>query len=121
MSSQNMSSHINELRNFQAIITKKLLNKFGIYDKEAIDEWGWFIDPEINYYKPQLIKYISIPTTIQEEKSNIRSIKSIKSIKSINHFTNELVFNEQTDSTSYYIKLVKLITVLSLVYILTVI
>jgi hypothetical protein len=118
MSSQNMSSHINELRNFQAIITKKLLNKFGIYDKEAIDEWGWFIDPEINYYKPQLIKYISIPTTIQEENSKFRSIKSIKSI---NHFTNELVFNEQTDSTSYYIKLVKLITVLSLVYILTVI
>ena len=115
MSSPNMSSHINELRNFQAIITKKLLNKFGIYDKEAMDEWGWFIDPEINYYKPQLIKYISILTTIQEEKSKIRSIKSI------NHFTNELVFNEQTDSTSYYIKLVKLITVLSLVYILTVI
>ena len=113
--SQEMKNRINELQIFQAIISKKLLDKFGINNTETIDEWGWFIDPEINYYKPQLIKYISIPTTIQEEKSKIRSIKSI------NHFTNELVFNEQTDSTSYYIKLVKLITVLSLVYILTVI
>ena len=76
--SQEMKNRINELRNFQAIITKKLLNKFGIYDKEAIDEWGWFIDPEINYYKPQLIKYISIPTTIQEEKSNIRSTAAVE-------------------------------------------
>lgn len=105
--SQEMKNRINELRNFQSIITTKIFNKFGINDKEAADEWGWFIDPEINYYKKQIVTQFSIPTTIQEEKS------------SINHF---IVSNEQTATvtTSYYINIVKLITVLSLAYILIV-
>jgi hypothetical protein len=120
--SQEMKNRINELQRFQAIISKKLLNKFGINDTERIDEWGWFIDPEINYFKKQIVTQFSIPTTIQEE------IPKIRSIKSINHFTNEFVFNEQTatatatetETTSYFIILVKLITVLSLSYILIV-
>ena len=105
--SQEMKNRINELRNFQAIITTKIFNKFGIDDKESVDEWGWFIDPEINYYKKQIVTQFSIPTTIQEEKS------------SINHF---IVSNEQTATvtTSYYINIVKFITVLSLAYILLV-
>ena len=110
--SQEMKNRINELRNFQSIITTKIFNKFGINDKETFDEWGWFIDPEINYFKKQIVTQFTIPTTIEEEKSTI------------NHFTNELVFNEQattaTVTTSYYINIVKFITILSLAYILIV-
>jgi len=72
-----------------------------------VDEWGWFIDPEINYFKKQIVTQFTIPTTIQEEKS-------------INqHFTNDLA-TTATITTSYYINIVKLITVLSLAYILIV-
>jgi len=105
--SQEMKNRINELRNFQSIITTKIFNKFGINDKESVDEWGWFIDPEINYFKKQIVTQFTIPTTIQEEKS-------------INqHFTNDLA-TTATITTSYYINIVKLITVLSLAYILIV-
>ena len=112
--SQEMKNRVNELRNFQSIIAKKLLNKFGINNKEAKDEWGWFIDPEINYFKKQIVTQFSIPTTIKEEIPKLRSTESIQ------HFN---VFNEQTTTTattSYFIILVKLITVLSLSYILIV-
>jgi len=111
--SQEMKNRINELRNFQSIITTKIFNKFGINDKESVDEWGWFIDPEINYFKKQIVTQFTIPTTIQEEKS-------------INqHFTNDLATTATTATTatittSYYINIVKLITVLSLAYILIV-
>ena len=118
-------SHINELRRFQAIITTKIKNKFGRTDpnlETKDEEWGWFIDPEINYYKPYYVKHILIPITIQEEKSIIRSTEYIRSIKST-HFNNEIVFNEATVATiatSYYVNIVKLITLCSLVYILIV-
>ena len=111
--SQEMKNRVNELRNFQSIIAKKLLNKFGINNKEAKDEWGWFIDPEINYFKKQIVTQFSIPTTIQEEIPKLRSTESIQ------HFN---VFDQQTATvtTSYYINIVKFITILSLAYILIV-
>ena len=112
--SQEMKNRINELQIFQAIISKKLLNKFGIKNKDTKDEWGWFIDPEINYFKKQIVTQFSIPTTIQEDAT-----ESIRSIKSIQHFN---VFDEQTATitSSYYINIVKFITILSLAYILIV-
>ena len=106
-----MSSRINELVKFQAIISKKLLNKFGINNNhtETIDEWGWFIDPEINYFKTQIVTLITIQKTIQEEMPKIRSIKSIHNLH------NQII--EVNVSESNYITIVGLVTLFSLFYI----
>ena len=104
-----MSSRINELVKFQAIISKKLLDKFGINNTETIDEWGWFIDPEINYFKTQIVTLITIQKTIQEEMPKIRSIKSIHNIH------NQII--EVNVSESNYISIVGLMTLFSLFYI----
>ena len=110
--SQEMKNRINELQIFQAIISKKLLNKFGIKNKDTKDEWGWFIDPEINYFKKQIVTQFSIPTTIQEE---IPKIRSIKSIHNIHNFHNELTHPNVSESN--YTNIVGLATLFSLFYI----
>jgi hypothetical protein len=75
--SQEMKNIINDLRMFQSYITVKLLNKFkntSNYYFNTEDEWGWFIDPEINNNKPFILKHFSTckPAKLStRERSNI--------------------------------------------------
>lgn len=108
-----MKNIVNELRMFQSFITIKLLNKFGIVNKD--EEWGWFIDPEINLYKPNIVKHCSTLATIQEEKL-ISKIRSMKSIQNLNNLHNEI--NKNNEGTNKYITVVCVTTLISLIYIL---
>jgi len=118
--SPEMKNRINELQRFQAIISKKLLNKFGINNNhnETIDEWGWFIDPEINYFKTQIVTQFSIPTTIQEEIPKIgytECKRYTECIHNINNIHNQII--QVNVSESNYINIVGLATLFSLFYI----
>lgn len=119
-----MSNRINELRNFQSIISKKILRKFSINHSNSRNGWGWFVDPELDYnYKFNKNKYttskhISIPNTIQE-------YPKIRSIKSINNFHDDLAFEMMDNKTTNtretnYINIVGIATLVSLIYILIV-
>jgi hypothetical protein len=113
-----MKNIINDLRMFQSYITVKLLNKFkntSNYNFDSEDEWGWFIDPEINNNKPFILKHFSTLTTIQEENIT-KEITKISSIKSIHHFNNELK-QVHYESNHNYIAIVGLTTLFSLIYI----
>lgn len=111
--SHEMKNIVNELRMFQSFITIKLLNKFGIVNKD--EEWGWFIDPEIHLYKPKIVKHCSTLATIQEEKL-IPIIHSMKSIQNLNNSHYEM--NQKNESTNKYITVVCVTTLISLIYIL---
>lgn len=111
--SQEMKNIVNELRMFQSFITMKLLNKFGIVNKD--EEWGWFIDPEINSYKPKIVKHCSTLSTIKEENL-IPKIRSMKSIQNFNNIDYEL--KQHNENTNKYITVVCLTTLISLIYIL---
>lgn len=115
--SQEMKNIKNELRNFQSIISKKILNKFGIVSNTDFndEEWGWFIDPEIIYLcKPTIVKHCSTLTTIQEENL-IPKIRSMKSIQNFNNLHYEVIQNYE--NTNKYITVVCLTTLFSLMYI----
>ena len=110
--SQEMKNIVNELLMFQSYITIKLLNKFGIVNKD--EEWGWFIDPEIKLYKPTIVKHCSTLATIQEEKL-IPIIHSMKSIQNLNNLHNEI--NQDNEGTNKYITVVCITSLISLIYI----
>jgi hypothetical protein len=110
--SQEMKNIVNELLMFQSYITIKLLNKFGIVNKD--EEWGWFIDPEINLYKPTIVKHCSTLATIQEENL-IPKIRSMKSIQNLNNLHYEM--NQKNEGTNKYITVVCVTTLISLIYI----
>jgi|688.fasta_scaffold223719_2 hypothetical protein len=117
-SSQEMKNIINDLRMFQSYISVKLLNKFKKISKHNFnteDEWGWFIEPEINNDKPFILKHFSTLTTIKEEKMT-KEITKIRSIKSIQNFNYE--FKQVYYKNNYnYIAIVGLTTLFSLIYI----
>jgi hypothetical protein len=117
--SQEMKNIVNELLMFQSYITIKLLNKFGIVNKD--EEWGWFIDPEINLYKPTIVKHCSTLATIQEENliPKIRSMKSIQNLNNLHYEMNQKnVIKQNNENTNKYITVVCVTTLISLIYIL---
>jgi len=65
----------------------------NIKDQQLDNEWGWFIDIELNYH-PTVFKkssqYVSIPKTIQEYPS----IRSMKSINNLYHTSIEFEINK---------------------------
>ena len=116
--SQEMKNIIKELQTFQSYITVKLLNKYkntlnNNFNTE--DEWGWFIDPEINYNKNFILKHFSTLTTIKEENIT-KEITNIKSIKSLHNFNNEST-QVHYESNYNYIAIVGITTLFSLLYI----
>lgn len=128
--SQKINNNLYDLRRFQSIISKKIFNKFDLNKSILKDEWGWFVDPELNYnlnknkYSKNVYgsKDISIPETIQE-------YPKICSIKTINNFHDELIFESKKDnkyvanvssSQINYTNIVGVVTLISLVYILMV-
>lgn len=123
--SQKINDNLYDLRRFQSIISKKIFKKFGFNKSISKDEWGWFVDPELNYnfnknkYSKNSPKYVSIPETIKE-------YPKIRSMKSINNF-HELIFEPDKKSSSNvrssqtnYANIVGVVTLISLVYILMV-
>ena len=89
-----MSQNLNSIKKDNSISTSMMTFKdnymyfTGIKDPYFENEWGWFIDIELNsdpiriikypyHYKPS--KYVSVPKTIKEYPS-IRSTKSIQNL-----------------------------------------
>jgi hypothetical protein len=86
---KNNSEQLNELRRYSSMISNKIFAKFGIITNNSKEEWGWFVDPELNYHlfnKNKYVKnvyatkHVSIPETIKEYPK-IRSRQSITNLK----------------------------------------
>jgi hypothetical protein len=85
------------------MLSKKIFMKFGINESDSKEEWGWFVDPELNYYifdkknkytkNVYTTKHVSIPETIKEYE--YPSIRSRQSMTNLNNFE----LNESSSST----------------------
>jgi hypothetical protein len=91
--SNNNNNQLDELRRYSIMLSKRIFMKFGINTSDSKEEWGWFIDPELNYHMFNKNKYaknvyttkhVSIPETIKEYPS----IRSRQSITNLNDFEN---------------------------------
>jgi hypothetical protein len=125
--SQKNNVSLEKLKRDQSLLTKKIFMKFGNNILHmTTDEWGWFVDPELNNvfnknkYSQNInkLKHVLIPETIEE-------YPTIRSLKSMNNFNdeifktdkNELKNNTNTDTESS-IYVVGAVTIISLLYIL---
>jgi len=96
----NNNNQLNEFRKYSIMLSNKIFMKFGINTtSSAKEEWGWFVDPELNYHMFNKNKYnknvyttkhVSIPETINEYPR----IRSRQSITNLNDLENNKISNK---------------------------
>ena len=128
----NNSNQLNEFRKYSIMLSNKIFMKFGINTtSSAKEEWGWFVDPELNYHlfnKNKYVKnvyatkHVSIPETINEYP-RIRSRQSITNLNDLenNQISNKNKNKNKKNNTCFNYnkltaRLVTLIIIISLSY-----
>jgi hypothetical protein len=102
----NNNNQLDELRRYSIMLSKRIFMKFGINTSDSKEEWGWFIDPELNYHMFNKNKYtknvyatkhVSIPETIKEYP-RIRSRQSITNLNDLENNKNSNYKNKNKNN-----------------------
>jgi len=121
----NNNNHLDEFRRYSIMLSKRIFMKFGINTSDSKEEWGWFIDPEINYHMFNKNKYtknvyttkhVSIPETIKEyptirSRQSMTNLNDFETDKSNSNCKNKNKNNKNNTSFNYKNIAVRLVTV----------